>query len=132
MGGGYRPLTPEQKQQEADLAALKARGGAPLGSSTAPGSKGANKADVDSTMVIDNRKAAPGAKDFDATTGEWVEPEKHSRNAGLPKEKLDPTLTDLLLRDLATGQVRRTRAGSRRATFGGSTMNPYDTPTLGG
>lgn len=47
-------------------------------------------------------------------------------------DKLDPTLTDLLLRDIATGQVRRTRAGARRATFGGSSMNPYDTPTLGG
>jgi hypothetical protein len=46
--------------------------------------------------------------------------------------KLDPTLTDMLLRDVASGQVRRIRAGSRRGTFGGRTGNPYDTPTLGG
>ena len=70
-----------------------------------------------STAVIDNRRATPEAA---AATD--------AKNA----PKLDPTLTDLLLRDLATGQVRRTRAGARRATFGGSTMNPYDTPTLGG
>lgn len=89
-----------------------------------------NKADVDSSMVIDNRNAAPGAKDFDATTGEWVAPEDHSRNAEKAKT-LDPTLTDLLLRDIASGQVRRTRQGSRRGTFGGG-LNPYDTPTMGG
>ena len=89
------------------------------------------KAKSDSTMVIDNRKAAPDAKDFDATTGEWVNPADHSRNKETAP-KLDPTLTDLLLRDLATGQVRRTRQGARRATFGGSSLNPYDTPTLGG
>lgn len=47
------------------------------------------------------------------------------------KERLDPTLTDLLVRDLASGQVRRSRGGSRRATFGGG-KNPYDDPTLGG
>ncbi len=82
-----------------------------------------------STMVIDNRKPAPGAKDFDATVGEWVAPEDHSRNE--KKKPLDPTLTDLLVRDLASGQVRRLRAGGRRATFGGG-ANPYDTPTLGG
>lgn len=77
----------------------------------------------DSTMVIDDRKAAPDAKDFDAQTGKWVAP--------TPEKPLDPTLTDLLVRDLASGQVRRLRAGGRRATFGGG-QNPYDTPTLGG
>jgi len=58
--------------------------------------------------------------------------QRERRGLAAPKDKLDPTLTDLLLRDIATGQVRRTRAGARRATFGGSSMNPYDTPTLGG
>lgn len=53
--------------------------------------------------------------------------------ANPPREasKLDPTLTDLLVRDLTSGQVRRLRQGSRRGTFGGG-ANPYDTPTLGG
>ena len=120
MGGGYNPVPKDsatgraRAQQDADLAAAKTP-----------------KAGAQSKMVIDNSNAAPGAKDFDATTGEWVNPADHSRNKETAP-KLDPTLTDLLLRDLATGQVRRTRAGSRRATFGGSTMNPYDTPTLGG
>lgn len=81
-------------------------------------------------MVIDNSNAAPGAKDFDSTTGEWVNPEDHSRNADKQKP-LDPTLTDLLVRDLTSGKVRRLRQGSRRGTFGGG-ANPYDTPTLGG
>lgn len=76
---------------------------------------GAGKSNA--TAVVDNRRATPEAA---AATD--------ARNA----TKLDPTLTDLLLRDIATGQVRRTRAGARRATFGGSSMNPYDTPTLGG
>ncbi len=44
----------------------------------------------------------------------------------------DPTLTDMLLRDIASGRVRRMRAGARRGTFGGSALNPYETPTLGG
>ncbi len=124
MGGGYNPVPKDsatgraRAQQDADLAASKAAAATPA--------KGAQ-----SKMVIDNSNAAPGAKDFDAKTGEWVNPADHSRNKETAP-KLDPTLTDLLLRDLATGQVRRTRAGSRRATFGGSTMNPYDTPTLGG
>lgn len=46
--------------------------------------------------------------------------------------KLDPTLTDMLLRDIASGQVRRVRSGARRGTFGGPGLNPYETPTLGG
>lgn len=83
----------------------------------------------DSTMVIDNTNAAPDAKDFDATVDKWVPPEEHSRNAD-KKEPKDPTLTDMLLRDVASGKVRRARAGARRMTFGGS-FNPYDTP-LGG
>lgn len=84
-----------------------------------------------STMVIDDRRPAPGAKDYDATVDKWVPPEQHERNAGKDKP-LDPTLTDMLLRDLASGQVRRVRAGGRRATFGGGGGNPYSTPTLGG
>lgn len=50
--------------------------------------------------------------------------------ADAKKEPKDPTLTDMLLRDVASGKVRRARAGARRMTFGGS-FNPYDTP-LGG
>lgn len=46
-------------------------------------------------------------------------------------ELRDPTLTDLLIRDLASGQVRRLRSGGRRGTFSGG-QNPYDSPTLGG
>lgn len=54
-----------------------------------------------------------------------------TRDAERKGPPLDPTLTDLLVRDLASGQVRRLRAGGRRATFGGG-QNPYDSPTLGG
>lgn len=85
---------------------------------------------ADSTLVIDDRNAAPDAKDYDATKGEWVAPSEHSRNQETPKV-LDPTLTDLLVRDLASGAVRRARKGARRETFGGG-LNPYDTPTMGG
>jgi hypothetical protein len=52
-----------------------------------------------------------------------------------PKEKAGlqtPTLTDILMRDVASGQVRSLRKGSRRATFSGGAMSPYgELPPLG-
>lgn len=44
-----------------------------------------------------------------------------------------PTLTDILMRDIVSGQVRTMRKGSRRGTFSGSAQSPYGTlPPLGG
>lgn len=43
-----------------------------------------------------------------------------------------PTLTDILMRDLASGQVRTLRKGGRRGTFSGGAMSPYgELPPLG-
>ena len=43
-----------------------------------------------------------------------------------------PTLTDILMRDVASGQVRSLRKGSRRGTFSGGAMSPYgELPPLG-
>ena len=44
-----------------------------------------------------------------------------------------PTLTDILMRDSVSGQVRTMRKGSRRGTFSGTAQSPYGTlPPLGG
>lgn len=89
----------------------------------------------------ERRKAAEGrGVDFSEyqPTAEELEAQKRARAEGnnpavrglgadeKPAAK-DPTLTDMLLRDVASGKVRRARAGARRMTFGGS-FNPYDTP----
>ena len=44
-----------------------------------------------------------------------------------------PTLTDILMRDIVSGQVRTMRKGGRRGTFSGTAQSPYGTlPPLGG
>lgn len=75
----------------------------------------------DSRAVVDNRRATPEAA---AATDAANSPAKALQS---------PTLTDILMRDLVSGQVRTMRKGSRRGTFSGSSQSPYGTlPPLGG
>lgn len=73
----------------------------------------------DSRAVINNTRATPEAA---AATDAANSPAKALQS---------PTLTDILMRDIVSGQVRTARKGSRKATFGSST-SPYGTlPPLG-
>jgi len=75
----------------------------------------------DSRAVIDNTRATPEAA---AATDAANSPAKALQS---------PTLTDILMRDIVSGQVRTMRKGGRRGTFSGTAQSPYGTlPPLGG
>lgn len=82
---------------------------------------------------------APTAED----TAAQAEAKMHGNNAPLlgagaeasdaKKALQSPTLTDILMRDIVSGQVRTMRKGGRRGTFSGTAQSPYGTlPPLGG
>lgn len=72
----------------------------------------------------------PGA-DGPATTGAMRPGETAPKNA-LALALQNPTLSDMLVRDLAAGQVRTMRKGGRRGTYSGTAQSPYSLPPLMG
>jgi hypothetical protein len=87
-------------------------------------------------VVNEGNTAPEDVRVYDATQRKWVR-RADTADGRAAREAADllrntPTLSDMLMRDIVSGQVRSARKGARRGAFSGTAQSPYALPPLGG